>query len=79
MWTYSDTHCDAADWVPNDGFCYLLVNESDSWDMAHTTCQTFSSDLISIHSLADVEVVVTKLHNGGKLLRYPLKKRFKTF
>ena len=79
MWTYSDTHCDAADWVPNDGFCYLLVNESDSWDKAHTTCQTFSSDLISIHSLADVEVVVTKLHNGGKLLRYPLKKRFKTF
>ncbi|OWK00098.1 LY75, partial [Cervus elaphus hippelaphus] len=64
VWTYSDTHCDAADWVPNDGFCYLLVNESDSWDKAHTTCQTFSSDLISIHSLADVEVVVTKLHNG---------------
>ncbi|KAM7247234.1 hypothetical protein CapIbe_001187 [Capra ibex] len=64
VWTYSDTHCDAADWVPNDGFCYLLVNESDTWDKAHTTCQTFSSDLISIHSLADMEVVVTKLHNG---------------
>nr|XP_031534326.1 lymphocyte antigen 75 isoform X1 [Vicugna pacos] len=64
VWTYSDTRCDAADWLPNDGFCYLLVNESDSWGKAHMKCKTFSSDLISIHSLADVEVVVTKLHNG---------------
>uniref|UniRef100_A0A8D1FMK7 Lymphocyte antigen 75 n=1 Tax=Sus scrofa TaxID=9823 RepID=A0A8D1FMK7_PIG len=64
VWTYSDTRCDAADWLPNDGFCYLLVNESDSWDKAHMKCKTFSSDLISIHSLADVEVIVTKLHKG---------------
>ncbi|EPY86900.1 hypothetical protein CB1_000290014, partial [Camelus ferus] len=64
VWTYSDTRCDAADWLPNDGFCYLLVNESDSWGKARMKCKTFSSDLISIHSLADVEVVVTKLHNG---------------
>ncbi|XP_059961757.1 lymphocyte antigen 75 isoform X3 [Mesoplodon densirostris] len=64
VWTYSDTRCDAADWLPNNGFCYLLVNESDSWDKAHMKCKTFSSDLISIHSLADVELIVTKLHNG---------------
>nr|XP_058911335.1 lymphocyte antigen 75 isoform X2 [Kogia breviceps] len=64
VWTYSDTRCDAADWLPNNGFCYLLVNESDSWDKAHMKCKTFSSDLISIHSLADVELVVTELHNG---------------
>ncbi|XP_036714400.1 lymphocyte antigen 75 isoform X2 [Balaenoptera musculus] len=64
VWTYSDTRCDSADWLPNNGFCYLLVNESDSWDKAHMKCKTFSSDLISIHSLADVELVVTKLHNG---------------
>ncbi|XP_037704894.1 lymphocyte antigen 75 isoform X4 [Choloepus didactylus] len=63
VWTYSDTHCDTG-WLPNNGFCYLLVNESDSWDKAHMKCRDLSSDLISIHSLADVEVVVTKLHNG---------------
>ncbi|XP_069351096.1 lymphocyte antigen 75 [Eulemur rufifrons] len=63
VWTYSDTRCDAG-WLPNNGFCYLLVNESESWDEAHVKCEAFSSDLISIHSLADVEVVVTKLHNG---------------
>uniref|UniRef100_A0A8C4PVU0 Lymphocyte antigen 75 n=1 Tax=Equus asinus asinus TaxID=83772 RepID=A0A8C4PVU0_EQUAS len=63
VWTYSDTRCDA-DWLPNNGFCYLLVNESNSWDKANMHCKALSSDLISIHSLADVEVVVTKLHNG---------------
>ncbi|XP_045678245.1 lymphocyte antigen 75 isoform X2 [Phyllostomus hastatus] len=63
IWTYSDTRCDA-DWLPNNGFCYLLVNETDSWDIAHMKCEALSSDLISVHSLADVEVVVTKLHNG---------------
>nr|XP_054361867.1 CD302 antigen [Mirounga angustirostris] len=63
VWTYLDTHCDAG-WLSNNGFCYLLVNESDSWDKAHTKCKALSGDLISIHSLADVEVVVTKLHNG---------------
>lgn len=71
VWTYSDTRCDA-DWLPNNGFCYLLVNESNSWDKANMHCKALSSDLISIHSLADVEVVVTKLHNGGKFLKYPI-------
>ncbi|KAG8510443.1 Lymphocyte antigen 75, partial [Galemys pyrenaicus] len=63
IWTYSDTHCDTG-WLPYNGFCYLLANESDSWDKAHMKCKNSSSDLISIHSLADVEVVVTKLHSG---------------
>ncbi|XP_019492375.1 PREDICTED: lymphocyte antigen 75 isoform X1 [Hipposideros armiger] len=63
VWTYSDTRCDAK-WLPNNGFCYLLVNEHDSWDNAHMKCKAYSGDLISIHSLADVEVVVTKLHKG---------------
>ncbi|XP_053452482.1 lymphocyte antigen 75 isoform X2 [Nycticebus coucang] len=63
VWTYSDTHCDSG-WLPNNGFCYLLVNKSDSWDEAHKKCKAFGSDLVSIHSLADVEVAVTKLHNG---------------
>ncbi|ELW47108.1 Lymphocyte antigen 75 [Tupaia chinensis] len=59
----ADTRCDAG-WLPNNGFCYLLVNESDSWDNAQKKCRAFGTDLISIHSLADIEVVVTKLHNG---------------
>ncbi|XP_049744742.1 lymphocyte antigen 75 isoform X2 [Elephas maximus indicus] len=63
VWTYSDTRCESG-WLPTNGFCYLLANESDSWAEAHAKCKALSSDLISIHSLADVEVVVSKLHNG---------------
>ncbi|XP_051022070.1 lymphocyte antigen 75 isoform X2 [Acomys russatus] len=63
VWTYIDTHCDVG-WLPNNGFCYLLANESSSWDAAHLKCKAFGGDLISIHSLADVELVVTKLHSG---------------
>ncbi|XP_075385782.1 lymphocyte antigen 75 [Tenrec ecaudatus] len=63
VWTYSETRCDAG-WLPSNGFCFLLVNESDSWDGAHTKCKALRSDLISIHSLADVEVIVTQLHGG---------------
>ncbi|XP_057361522.1 lymphocyte antigen 75 isoform X1 [Manis pentadactyla] len=63
VWTYSDTRCDAG-WLSNNGFCYLLVNDSDSWDKAQVKCKGFDSHLMSIHSLADVEVVVTKLHSG---------------
>jgi lymphocyte antigen 75 len=55
-------------WLPNNGFCYLLANESSSWDAAHLKCKAFGADLISMHSLADVEVVVTKLHNGGEFV-----------
>lgn len=62
---YSDTHCDMG-WLPQNGFCYLLANESGPWDAAHLKCKAFGGDLISIHSLADVEVVVTKLHSGGE-------------
>ncbi|KAM4859204.1 lymphocyte antigen 75 isoform 2-T2 [Thomomys bottae] len=63
IWTYSDTRCDGG-WLPNNGFCYLLAEESVSWDEAHMNCKAFHGDLISIHSLAEVEVVVTKLHSG---------------
>ncbi|GAB1286358.1 Lymphocyte antigen 75 [Apodemus speciosus] len=63
VWTYSDTHCDVG-WLPSNGFCYLLANDSGPWDAARLKCKAFGADLISIHSLADVEVVVTKLHSG---------------
>ncbi|KAM9033198.1 lymphocyte antigen 75 isoform X2 [Sarcophilus harrisii] len=63
VWTYLETHCDPG-WLPNNGFCYLLVNESSSWDEANAECISNHSNLISMHSLADVELVVRKLHEG---------------
>ncbi|XP_074858195.1 lymphocyte antigen 75 isoform X2 [Carettochelys insculpta] len=65
VWRYLETRCDSG-WLPYSGFCYMVMNNQASWDMAHQSCRANESDLISIHSLADVELVVTKLHNETK-------------
>uniref|UniRef100_A0A8C3VJD0 Lymphocyte antigen 75 n=1 Tax=Catharus ustulatus TaxID=91951 RepID=A0A8C3VJD0_CATUS len=57
-----DTRCDPG-WLPHDGFCYMLINNEAPWSTADELCKANKSNLISIHSLADVELVVTKLHN----------------
>ncbi|KAL8183356.1 UNVERIFIED_CONTAM: hypothetical protein K2H54_038018 [Gekko kuhli] len=59
---YMETQCDS-DWLPHNGFCYLPMDNPTSWEVAQQSCKTKNGDLISIHSLADVELVVTKLHN----------------
>ncbi|XP_077176073.1 lymphocyte antigen 75 [Paroedura picta] len=65
---YVETQCDS-DWLPHNGFCYSQMNNSASWEIAQQSCKARNGDLISIHSLADVELVVTKLHNdtGDKM------------
>ncbi|OPJ79960.1 lymphocyte antigen 75 [Patagioenas fasciata monilis] len=65
FWTHLDTHCDAG-WLPHNGFCYMLVNNQAPWSTADELCKANKSNLISIHSLADVELVLTKLHSDAK-------------
>ncbi|XP_039349521.1 lymphocyte antigen 75 [Mauremys reevesii] len=65
VWRYLETQCDSG-WLPYSGFCYMLMNNQASWNMASQSCRENKSDLISIHSLAGVELVVTKLHNETK-------------
>uniref|UniRef100_A0A8V5GL26 Lymphocyte antigen 75 n=1 Tax=Melopsittacus undulatus TaxID=13146 RepID=A0A8V5GL26_MELUD len=65
FWRHLDTRCDSG-WLPHNGFCYMLVNSEASWSTADELCKANKSNLISIHSLADVELVVTKLHNDAK-------------
>uniref|UniRef100_A0A8C3VJQ3 Lymphocyte antigen 75 n=1 Tax=Catharus ustulatus TaxID=91951 RepID=A0A8C3VJQ3_CATUS len=62
FWRHLDTRCDPG-WLPHDGFCYMLINNEAPWSTADELCKANKSNLISIHSLADVELVVTKLHN----------------
>uniref|UniRef100_A0ACB8G0K8 Uncharacterized protein n=1 Tax=Sphaerodactylus townsendi TaxID=933632 RepID=A0ACB8G0K8_9SAUR len=59
---YNETECDS-DWLPHNGFCYMPRKISASWEAAQQFCKAKNSDLISIHSLADVELVVTQLHD----------------
>ncbi|KAL7991695.1 hypothetical protein Chor_015951 [Crotalus horridus] len=53
-------------WYAYSGFCYMLKNKAASWNDSYQLCSELNSSLISIHSLADVELVVTKLHNDTK-------------
>ncbi|XP_063174385.1 lymphocyte antigen 75 [Candoia aspera] len=62
---YAETQCES-DWYPHNGFCYMLMNSIALWKDANHLCDQNNSSLISIHSLADVELVVTKLHNDTK-------------
>ncbi|KAM8933524.1 lymphocyte antigen 75-like [Pelodytes ibericus] len=63
-WLYSDTQCDA-DWIPHNGLCYILQPES-VWEDAEQSCKKANASLISLHSLADIEMVVTKFGNESK-------------
>ncbi|KAG8125017.1 hypothetical protein E2320_020310, partial [Naja naja] len=57
-----ETQCESG-WYANSGFCYMLKNNISSWNDSYQLCNELNSSLISIHSLADVELVITKLHN----------------
>ncbi|RXM30211.1 Lymphocyte antigen 75 [Acipenser ruthenus] len=61
-WKYKITSCES-DWLPYSGYCYMMVNESDTQVMAVKTCKGKGGVLISIHSLEDIELIITKLHN----------------
>uniref|UniRef100_G1NF64 Lymphocyte antigen 75 n=1 Tax=Meleagris gallopavo TaxID=9103 RepID=G1NF64_MELGA len=65
FWRHLDTRCDVG-WLPHNGFCYMMMHNQASWSTADQFCKTNKSNLISIHSLADVELIVTKLHNDAK-------------
>ncbi|XP_026530150.1 lymphocyte antigen 75-like [Notechis scutatus] len=60
-----ETQCESG-WYANNGFCYMLKNNIASWNDSYQLCNELNSSLISIHSLADVELVITKLHNDTK-------------
>ncbi|CAH2305598.1 Hypothetical predicted protein [Pelobates cultripes] len=60
-WVYSETQCDT-NWIPYNGFCYVL-KEQGEWENADFICKQENGSLISLHSLADIEMVVTKFDN----------------
>ncbi|XP_078259962.1 lymphocyte antigen 75 isoform X1 [Rhinoraja longicauda] len=62
-WKYFNTECEP-NWLAYNGFCFFMHTEELNWDDASSFCKSNESELISIHSLADVELVVTKLHEA---------------
>ncbi|MGH0159600.1 UNVERIFIED_CONTAM: hypothetical protein FKN15_037755 [Acipenser sinensis] len=62
-WKYKITSCES-DWLPYNGYCYMMGKEPDTQEMADKTCEGKGGVLISIHSLEDIELIITKLHNN---------------
>ncbi|XP_078084408.1 lymphocyte antigen 75 [Mustelus asterias] len=60
-WKYFSTECEAG-WLEFNGFCFYMNTKELKWDDANNSCKSKESQLISIHSLADVELIVSKLH-----------------
>ncbi|XP_068101743.1 lymphocyte antigen 75 [Hyperolius riggenbachi] len=63
-WHYSETSCDG-NWTAYNGFCYA-VQQPNNWTDAELSCQKENGSLISLHSLADIELVVTKLQSDNE-------------
>ncbi|XP_041118970.1 lymphocyte antigen 75-like [Polyodon spathula] len=65
-WKYKTTSCQL-DWLPYNGYCYMMGKEPDTQAMAIKTCEEKRGVLISIHSLEDIELIITKLHNNTEI------------
>ncbi|KAM4023825.1 lymphocyte antigen 75 [Anomaloglossus baeobatrachus] len=63
-WHYADTEC-TANWTAYNGFCYV-TQEANTWEEADQSCKKENGSLISLHSLADIELVVTKFQNENE-------------
>ncbi|KAM3917550.1 lymphocyte antigen 75 [Leptodactylus fuscus] len=63
-WHYSETEC-TANWTAYNGYCYM-PQEPDTWEEAELSCKKGNGSLISLHSLADIELVVTKFHGENE-------------
>ncbi|KAM4626507.1 lymphocyte antigen 75 [Discoglossus pictus] len=61
-WRYFETECEQ-NWLPYNGFCHQLYQPS-TWEDADLACKKQNGNLISMHSLADIELSVTQFNNG---------------
>eukprot|EP00064_Thunnus_orientalis_P003314 superscaffoldBa00000265_g3323 len=63
-WQYIHTVC-ANDWLPHNGFCYrvLLEAEAGSWEESSQACGSHGANLTSLHSLSEVEMLLSLLAN----------------
>uniref|UniRef100_A0A452HA76 Secretory phospholipase A2 receptor n=1 Tax=Gopherus agassizii TaxID=38772 RepID=A0A452HA76_9SAUR len=62
IWKYHPTRCNTG-WYPYNRNCYKLHKEEKSWNEALLSCKTDNSNLISITSLADVELLINLLED----------------
>ncbi|XP_069472453.1 secretory phospholipase A2 receptor isoform X2 [Ambystoma mexicanum] len=64
LWKYYPTQCGVG-WFPYNRNCYKLQMEKLSWKYASSSCNANGSQLMSIGSLAEVELLVSLLEDNN--------------
>lgn len=62
-WSEVKVDCEPS-WQPFQSNCYRLVGEKKSWQEAKKTCLRSGGDLVSIHTLSELEFVTKQIKQG---------------
>lgn len=62
-WANVKVECEPS-WQPFQGHCYRLQAEKRSWQESKKVCVRAGGDLLSIHSMAELEFVTKQIKQG---------------
>ncbi|XP_028835603.1 secretory phospholipase A2 receptor isoform X2 [Denticeps clupeoides] len=65
-WQYRATICPDG-FVSHNSFCYHVLLEPQTWENSSAACHSVGADLVSLHSLSEVELLITLLTNVSSL------------
>ena len=67
VWANVKVECEPS-WQPFQGHCYRLQAEKRSWQESKKACLRGGGDLLSIHSMAELEFITKQIKQGERLL-----------
>lgn len=67
VWANVKVECEPS-WQPFQGHCYRLQAEKRSWQESKKACLRGGGDLLSIHSMAELEFITKQIKQGEGLL-----------
>lgn len=66
MWANVKVECEPS-WQPFQGHCYRLQAEKRNWQESKKACLRGGGDLLSIHSMAELEFITKQIKQGEGL------------
>lgn len=71
-WSNDENYeCDMG-WQAFQASCYKLNSEKTEWATAQKTCQKMEANLVSIHTLPELEFITGTMKKGDSRLLFPL-------
>lgn len=67
VWANVKVECEPS-WQPFQGHCYRLQAEKRSWQESKKACLRAGGDLLSVHSMAELEFITKQIKQGEGLL-----------